>query len=119
MKNIKTKSLLPVVLFAAFINSISAQVGFNNPNPDPSSIVDLTAHDKGLLIPRMTSVQRIAISNPVNGLLVFDISLNVFCEYDTVSNPDKWVMINPWKASPNGNGNIVTNTTGNVGINET
>ena len=117
MKNHRIPSLLiPLILFTGFINSISAQVGFNNPNPDPSSLIDLTAYDKGLLIPRMTSAQRIAISSPANGLLVFDKDLNVFCEYDTVSNPDKWVMINPWKGSATNNSNISLVTTGNVGI---
>ena len=49
-----------------------AQVGLNNPNPDPSSILDLTAVDKGLLIPRLTTSQREAIAAPGRSLLVFD-----------------------------------------------
>ncbi len=110
------KITLTLALLTGLCLKTFAQVGFNNPNPAPSSIVDLTANDKGLLIPRMTTAQRNAISNPANGLLVFDITLDAFCEYDTIVNPDKWQMISPWKASPNGNGNIITNTTGNVGV---
>jgi len=117
MKKSETHSaLLLLIPFTVLINSISAQVGFNNPNPDPSSLVDLTAYDKGLLLPRMSSLQRIAIANPANGLMVFDADLNAFCEYDTISNPDKWVMINPWKADAQANANVLLATTGNVGI---
>ena len=41
-----------------------------------SSILDIKSINKGLLIPRMTSVQRIAIAAPANGLMVFDITTN-------------------------------------------
>lgn len=115
MNFFKTPSpLFLFILLTFFINSLSAQVGFNNPNPHPSSLVDLTAYDKGLLTPRMTSLQRIAISNPANGLMVFDTNLNAFCEYDTISNPDKWTMLNPWKADAQPNANVTLATTGNV-----
>jgi len=40
--------------------------------PDPSSVLDVYSIEKGLLIPRMTSVQRMAIVNPADGLMVFD-----------------------------------------------
>jgi microcystin-dependent protein len=62
--------LLAAVVFAA---SVQAQIGFNNPNPDPSSILDLTANDKGLLTPRMTKSLRDAIVNPAVGLLVYEL----------------------------------------------
>ena len=46
-------------------------VGLNNATPDASSILDLTATDRGLLIPRMTTAQRDFIAAPATGLLVF------------------------------------------------
>ena len=112
----KSYRIFFLMIFAGFFNSVSAQVGFNNPNPDPSSLVDLTANDKGLLVPRMTTLQRMAIVSPASGLLVFDKNLNVFCVFDTVANPDKWVMLNPWNGNATGNGNVILSTTGNVGI---
>jgi hypothetical protein len=67
-----------------------AQVGLNNPNPDPSSILDLKSTDKGLLIPRMTTGERNAMAigtpTPAKGLLVFDTSLNRIYFWDGV----KW-----------------------------
>ncbi len=49
-----------------------AQVGIGTTTPDPSSILDITASDKGVLIPRMTTTERDAISNPVNGLMIYN-----------------------------------------------
>lgn len=109
-------SLLILILSGARINSAFSQVGFNNPNPAPSSIVDLTANDKGLLIPRMTTSQRLAITGPANGLLVFDQTLKTFCYYDTVSNPDKWIILGAVKADASPLGNATLVTAGNVGF---
>ncbi len=36
-----------------------------------SSVLDVKSTSKGLLIPRMTQVQRLSISSPANGLMVF------------------------------------------------
>ena len=38
-----------------------AQVGIGTTSPDASAALDVTATDKGFLMPRMTSAQRIAI----------------------------------------------------------
>jgi hypothetical protein len=47
------------------------QVGINNENPNPSSALDITSATGGLLIPRMTQSQRLNISSPLPGLLVY------------------------------------------------
>jgi len=46
-------------------------VGFGTSSPSSSSIVDLTSSSKGFLPPRMTEVQRNAISSPTIGLMVY------------------------------------------------
>ena len=50
-----------------------AQVGINADNsaPDPSAMLDVQSTTKGMLVPRMTSALRAAISAPVNGLMVY------------------------------------------------
>ena len=62
----------------------SAQVGIGTTTPDPSSMLDIQspANDKGVLIPRMTDLQRLAISTPANGLLVFDTTTKSFWFYN-------------------------------------
>ncbi len=67
--NMSTK-LLPIVMLL-FSMATFAQVGVNTTTPDPSSMLDITATDKGLLIPRMTSAQRLAIVTPATGLVIY------------------------------------------------
>jgi hypothetical protein len=66
-----TKSV--VLIFLCFISASYAQVKIgNNPkNLDPSAILEIESTNKGLLIPRLTSNERTAISNPANGLMVY------------------------------------------------
>ena len=50
-----------------------AQVSINTDgsSPDGSAMLDVKSTDKGLLIPRMDSAQRVAIATPATGLLVY------------------------------------------------
>ncbi len=66
-----------------------AQVGIGTLTPDASSMLDINSTSKGLLAPRMTSAQRLAITSPANGLLVYDITDNAFYFYDA----SQWVKI--------------------------
>ena len=56
-------------------------VNTNGDAPDPSAILDLKSDSKGLLIPRMTSIERSQIL-PVNGLLVYNTSDNTIDYYN-------------------------------------
>lgn len=89
-----TRSLLFTFLFFSMLSQ--AQVGIGNTSPDISSILDITSTSKGLLTPRMTTVQRLAITTPANSLLVYDTTLKSFYYYDTtvLPAPGKWVKIN-------------------------
>lgn len=57
-------------------------VGVGTISPDPSAILDLNATDKGILIPRVTQTQRLAIVNPAQGLMVYDVTDNTFWYFD-------------------------------------
>ncbi len=74
---------LTIMFFSSFLwegSGIYSQnnMGIGTLNPHPSSLLDLTALDKGLLIPRMTVVQRNAIASPATGLLIYNTDCNVF-----------------------------------------
>ena len=72
-------------LFLVFFASPSfAQVGINtdSSNPDASAILDIKSTTKGMLVPRMATAQRDAISSPATGLLVFDTDLSSFWFYN-------------------------------------
>ncbi len=90
------------------LNSFSQNnVGINNSNPDPSAALDIAATDMGLLIPRMTTSERINITSPANGLLVFDTDTRSFWYYD--SNASTWKII-----SNSGSSNIISDTDGDT-----
>ncbi|WP_242118764.1 hypothetical protein [Aestuariivivens sediminicola] len=70
------------VLIAILLNSlVYAQVGIGTNSPDASSILDLSSTTQGMLTPRMTEVQRLAIANPASGLVVYDTDENAFFHY--------------------------------------
>lgn len=48
-----------------------AQIGFGTTSPDASAVVHIQDTAKGLLIPRMTAVQKNALPNPAKGLMIF------------------------------------------------
>ncbi len=76
-----------IILFGQLI--VHAQVGINTTTPDPSSILDITSSNKGMLLPRLTTAQRTAISSPANGLIVYDTDFNSLFYY----NSSSWVSL--------------------------
>ncbi|MCF6367161.1 MAG: hypothetical protein L3J35_13300, partial [Bacteroidales bacterium] len=60
-----------------------AQLGLGTKTPDISAIMQINSTNKGLLIPRLSTSQKNAISSPANALLVFDTDLQAFSYYDT------------------------------------
>lgn len=54
-----------------------------------SAMLEVSANDKGILIPRMSSAQRNAIASPATGLLVFDTTVSGFVFF----NGNVWVNL--------------------------
>ena len=69
-----------IILFAFIsINSFAQNnVGIGTLLPDATSLLELKATDKGLLVPRLTTNQRLSIINPAVSLLVYDTDFNCF-----------------------------------------
>jgi hypothetical protein len=63
----------------------NASVGIGVTNPDPSSILDITSTNKGLLIPRISTVQRNTIGSPANGLQVYNTDTNKVNTYNNLT----------------------------------
>lgn len=62
-----------IILFSVFIsNTLFAQTGIGTTTPHNSSILDVHSTTKGLLIPRMDNGQRDKISNPAEGLMIYN-----------------------------------------------
>ena len=59
-------------LFFLFVTTISfSQIGIGTTTPDASSALDLSSIASGLLIPRMIESERVGITNPAPGLMVY------------------------------------------------
>ena len=97
------RGLLSIFLILSFFISSFAQVGINEPSPDDNSVLDLNSgNNKGLLIPRMTSNNREAMSSGSGfsqGMMVYDTDLDIlFVGYGNgASGNTKWYSMNPWK----------------------
>jgi hypothetical protein len=60
----------------------NGNVGIGGIQPNNSSILDVSSSNKGITIPRLTKVQREAISNPQTGLMVYDLFYKTIFMYD-------------------------------------
>ena len=108
-----------------FCTAQTNSVGIGTTNPDPSAILDITAsplNNKGVLIPRLTTAQRLAIPSPAKGLLVFDSDIDCFFYWSSVSSTWKSLCetTNGVTGATGATGNTgmagVTGATGNIGI---
>ncbi len=111
------KIVFIVIVFLNDLTSYGQSVAINTDAsaPNASAILDIKSVNKGLLIPRMSTVQRTAIAAPAAGLQVFDITTNSIWFY----NGSTWNALSAGSATnywtPNGS-NIFNNNAGNVGI---
>jgi len=69
--SLKASSLAAFLLVCGAAQHANAQVGVGTTTPNAQAALDITATDKGLLIPRLTAAQRTAIASPPDGLMVF------------------------------------------------
>lgn len=65
-----------VNFFFLLSQGIYAQVGIGTITPDASSILDVSSSSKGLLMPRLTTIERDNILHPAKGLMIFNTSTN-------------------------------------------
>ena len=84
MKKIKLLILAIAGLLLLAPNAKAQNVGINTTGaaPDSSAILDISSNDKGLLIPRMSTTQRLAIVNPAKSLMVYDSTTHSFMYYN-------------------------------------
>lgn len=97
------KSTIAAMIVAMMIPLfLQGQVGINTDgsSPENSAMLDIKSTTRGLLIPRMTEAQRIAIANPATGLVVFQTNNSVGFYYFTGAD---WQWLNEQKVSGAGN----------------
>lgn len=104
------------ILSASVSQAQSFAVNTDGSAANPSAILDVKSTAKGMLIPRMTKVQRNAIASPATGLLIYQTDDTTGFHY---YNGTGWLTFSNIENDPfwgaNGN-NIYNRNTGNVGI---
>jgi hypothetical protein len=91
-----------------FSMQLMAQTGIGTTTPDPSAKLEVNSTTKGFLPPRMTSAQRVAISSPAAGLMVYQSDGTAGLYYYTGS---AWVYI------INSSNNVLSVSNGGTGSN--
>ena len=66
-------------------SQLNSAVGINTSAPNLKSVLDINSTTKGILVPRMTTIQRTAIATPPDSLLVYDTNLQDYMYYSTTS----------------------------------
>ena len=77
-------------LLLLFTNLCFCQVGINTTTPDSSSILDINSNTEGILIPRMSELEKNNIVNPAESLMIYqtDATPGFYFYKDT-----EWVLI--------------------------
>ncbi len=83
----KTNTVLLVLTLFLCSTLLAQNAGINDDGTtaDPSAMLHVESNTKGFILPRMTSTERAAISNPATGLLVFDTSKRSLYMFDGVN----------------------------------
>jgi hypothetical protein len=106
-------------------NTNFTHVSIGSSTPEPRAVLEISAMDKGVLIPRLTSFQRQSIDTTsyapnIRGLLVYDIDLGKFCYVDSIAGLPgyRWITItsNASTTAWNSNGSDLYYNSGYVGI---
>jgi hypothetical protein len=111
MKTARTFIVIAIILFA---KKTFAQLGINASNtpPSPSAMLDVSSTTKGVLLPRMTTAQRTALTTS-DGLTVYDTDTKSYWFVKGTVWTEMAGSTGPWTVS---NNNISNNNSGNIGI---
>lgn len=105
-----SKRTIVLIYFFLCVKFLGAQnVGIGTTSPNANALLDISANNKGILIPRLNTAQMTAITGP-QGLLIYNSDSAAFA----YRNASTWVFI---QSAPNVSNNW--NTLGNGGTNAT
>lgn len=89
------RSFYIIVLMLLFVSPLYSQVGINTITPHASSALDVQSpgNNQGVLLPRMTTIQKNAIANPAVGLLVYDTDRKCISQNAGTPASPLWVCL--------------------------
>lgn len=82
---LQKQNFIAAIAFVFGLNAAYAQnnVGIGTTTPNANAILEMQSTTQGVLVPRMTTIQRNAIAAPSEGLLVYDTDVNCFFFYES------------------------------------
>lgn len=106
----RNPTILTVLCLVVAIHA-NAQVGIGITTPDASAALEVVSATKGVLMPRMTSVQRTAIATPAEGLMVYQTNAPVGLWMYTSGT---WIKLSTSNDLLGASSGFAANTTGAV-----
>lgn len=93
--NLNKKLFCAIAILICCVQNFSAQVGINTSTPHTSAALDIQSpnNNQGVLLPRMTTSQKNAITSPASGLLVYDTNLKCISQNAGTSAAPVWVCL--------------------------
>lgn len=83
--------------------TLNGQIGIGTSSPNSSAQLEISATNKGVLFPRMTNTQMLAIASPASGLQVYNTNANCMYYY----NGSQWLStLNSFKVYANAGVNV-------------
>lgn len=113
MKKYTFRIALALLLFPAGAAFAQNNVGIGTTTPNASSVLEMQSTTQGVLVPRMTTAQRLAIATPANGLLVYDTNFDCFFYYVAATSTWQNMCTSTSSTGPTG----ATGATGAAGAN--
>jgi hypothetical protein len=99
MMNVKNRSknfILAISIQLCALSSSAQNISINvdGSAPDPSAMLHVVSTDKGMLIPKMTEVQKNAIVNPATSLIIFQLDAVVGFYFNAgTSGTPSWIRL--------------------------
>lgn len=77
-----------VCLFLSSFSAFAQNIAINETGavPQATALLDVDATNKGILVPRMTTVQRDAITSPADALPIFNTTIRCFEVYNSTTS---------------------------------
>lgn len=83
--------LLTLILFIPYF--AHCQIGVNTESPHSSAAFDISSPNRGLLLTRLTTLDKEAIATPANGLLVYDTDKQCISQNIGTETDPQWICL--------------------------